>query len=358
MLLTTIAIIGAALGGAASLIGGAFAVNDYANKKKQERQNYVSNTLEPLLNQYETDINNAIGDYNIAKNLIADYEYRLYNSLPTQMETYEEWISLYEGMLKGEDNLFSDQQDILQSNISIAESSVTGAQNAIDTYTSTSALEIEQIYTSARESIGSARRQQALMNVAASAAGAVTGSHSVANLKIQSDLVRYAGEDLALDENDESTFARAVSARRSEIADELFQLNQALEIAKNSKLQAETELEDWSMQMEAQYADTLDNVAQTNILITQTEQALENERKNLADASKTAMEAISNYSKTADELRSEYGDLTSMDVSLDTTSDKIVEWKRQLDRVGSGTSLLKSLEKAFGSLSSWLKGSK
>lgn len=354
----TLTILGLALGGAAALIGGAFAVNEYANKKKQERQNYVSNTLEPLLNQYETDINNAIGDYNIAKNLIADYEYRLYNSLPTQMETYEEWISLYEGMLKGEDNLFSDQQDILQNNISIAESSITGAQNAIDTYTSTSALEIEQIYTSARENIGSARRQQALMNVAASAAGAVTGSHSVATLKIQSDLVRYAGEDLALDENDESTFARAVSARRSEIAGELFQLNQALEVAKNSKLQAETELEDWSMQMEAQYADTLENVAQTNILISKTEQALENERKNLADASKTVIEAIKNYRNTAEELRNEYGDLTSMDVSEHTITGKTSDWYQQIDRGASGENAWKNLRKAFESFISRLSGSK
>lgn len=196
-------------------------------------------------------------ELNTFQTQIKDYENQLELAQKDTIPEYQEWLSNYQGMLEGEDNILSQEREGMVDSISTAE-------EKLETFEHTSALEVKSLFDEANEQIASAKQQVSLANVAASATGTAIGAYKTEALKVQSELRRYVGSDGYLNEDTGEgsigTFAEGMISVRSQISEQKKEYQLNIDSLKLTLSQWDEDMERLAAQTEIDLDVALDNV--------------------------------------------------------------------------------------------------
>lgn len=199
------------------------------------------------------------------------------------IDVNNEWLAMYQGMLNGEDNLLSQERNLLDAQIAqavtdkdIADQFLLMQQNAADAYLQSSQLEkdvltaqiaqataskglAEQVLVQQRNSAeaylqssqlekdnasrqgfmsyAEMMKQKSLANVVAGATGGVRSAFSANAINQQNEIRRYIGDDLKFNVGGDGagagTFAREFSVLKTAIDNQILANNISIQAAQN-----------------------------------------------------------------------------------------------------------------------------
>lgn len=141
----------------------------------------------------------------------------------------QDWLSMYQAMLNGEDNLLTQQKTGLESDITDARNALDlAAQNLVSQqdqaalYIKSSALEVKNAKDTAYSSYAEMMKQKSLANVMAGASGGVQSAYTAAAVQQNNEIQRLVGSDMKFNEDGSEeasagSFAREFSVLQSSI---------------------------------------------------------------------------------------------------------------------------------------------
>lgn len=329
--------------GLAATVAGIFGLADWyentykagikAEKKaKEDYQQGLSDQLQSLQNEINLDFFNSLSQTQADLN---DAQLQL-DTIDKNITSANDWLSLYQGMLNGEDNLLSDERDLLNNAITSAEDQVTSSKNALSQYEQTSALAVRNIFEEANEQVTSAKQSIALANVAAGATGSALGAYKTEAMKVRSDLRRYVGSDGYLNEvtgeGEIGTFAQELMATRTEIQNTLIDLDAQVQASQLALSQAQYALDSWNYETEKQAESYQNDIEGLEALKESYQLQLETAKENLKEYSKSALEKIKDWKETM----TEYAETGAEDaLSNEEIEEQIQSWKDKYKNYGS-----------------------
>lgn len=305
---------------------------DAERKAKEDYQQGLSDQLQNLQNEINLDFFNSLSQTQADLN---DAQLQL-DTIDKNITSANDWLSLYQGMLNGEDNLLSDERDLLNNAITSAENQVTSSKNALSQYEQTSALAVRNIFEEANEQVTSAKQSIALANVAAGATGSALGAYRTEAMKVRSDLRRYVGADGYLNEatgeGEIGTFAQELIATRTEIQNTLFDLDAQVQASQLALSQAQYALDSWDYETEKQAESYQNDIEGLEALKESYQLQLETAKENIKEYSKSALEKIKDWKETM----TEYAETGAEDaLSNEEIEEQIQSWKDKYKNYGS-----------------------
>ncbi len=168
------------------------------NKKKKALSSYLDNI--DLLKQYSDKLDEISGLMIGAKNSIFEYEGRIEDLNRAKVES-EEYLEDYRQMLAGSgdsDNLLLRQDQINQANVANARADLAA-------YKDSSSLELDSMIRSGFDQYATARDQEAIANIYASATGSVVGAFNSAAKRTSASIRAFVGDDMVFNQEAEGT---------------------------------------------------------------------------------------------------------------------------------------------------------
>lgn len=261
----------------------------YGDKLAAEEQH--RRDLDSLINNQNATMNELFDSIDSAETLISQYEKELSTTLPFNISEYREWLANYEGMLNGEENELSLYRDALRGDLSAAE-------NAMAEFSLSSPEQIRQLMDQGYGTLSSYRQQQALANVQAGASGSVKSAYTSLVTKNQADIIRYAGNDMRINEDtgevETGAFARQLIILKTALDTQKTELEASLTAAKYALTKWTEDIEDQKTQTEIDLESSLERI---DFL----KEEIEKEKQNIKDASSSAIAVLSQFLSTSSE---------------------------------------------------------
>lgn len=167
-------------------------------KKKNAVNSYIGNI--DLLTQYSNQLSQIAGDMVGAENIIFEYEGRIQDLNRAKAES-EEYMEDYRQMLAGR----GDSDNLLLLEDRINQANLANARADLAAYRDSSALELDSMIRSGFEEYVTARDQEAIANVYASATGSVVGAFNSAAKRTRFAIRTFVGDDMVFDQEADGT---------------------------------------------------------------------------------------------------------------------------------------------------------
>lgn len=294
------------------------------NQAKKEATQAYQDSLWDLATEYDNaltaDIFSALDTF---QTQIKDFENQLELAQKDTIPEYQEWLSTYQGMLEGEDNILSQEREGMVDSISTAE-------DKLETFEHTSALEVKSLFDEANEQVASAKQQVSLANVAASATGTAIGAYKTEALKVQSELRRYVGSDGYLNEvtgeGEIGTFAENMINVRSQISDQKKEYQLSIDSLKLTLSQWDEDMERLAAQTEIDL-----EVAQDNVELWQDK--IEQNKLQLQMKTEEAIKNLEDWEKSIRDYYTSTGEKSTAEVD-ELVNEKKQTWKDLYSTIG------------------------
>ncbi len=294
------------------------------NQAKREATQAYQDSLWDLATEYENALSADIfSELDTFQTQIKDFENQLELAQKDTIPEYQEWLSNYQGMLEGEDNILSQEREGHVANISNAE-------GALKTHEYKSALAVQNMFDEANEQVAAAKKDISLANVAASATGTALGAYKTEALKMESNIRRYIGADGYLNEDTGvgaiGTFAMALMDTRNTIRDEKNRLQLNIDSLKLTLAQWDEDMERLAAQTEIDL-----DVAQDNVELWKDQ--IELNKINLQTKTQEAIETLNKWETSVRDYYTSTGEKTSEEVDF-LIEEKKKTWKEQYGILG------------------------
>ena len=287
--------------------------------KKNEKKwdNYLNNA--ELLGSYQETLNTIAGNIQLNQNSIITNRWEL-EDLNHDKVLADDFLEDYRQMLAGtgdSDNTLLMQDRINQQNISNAEADLAA-------YRDSSALELDSMIRSGFEQYVTARDQEAVANVYASATGSVVGSFNSAAKRTRAAIRTFVGDDMVFDQKAEGTsiygksgasigtFAQMMLSSRQTVKNNIAKLNTAVDSAKLVYQNYRDQMKESAYQSQV----IVDRYGQASEML---QSAIENAQDSIKELQQSALETITNAKDIIEsmnkyETNTGYGDdLTTWD---------------------------------------------
>lgn len=294
------------------------------NEAKGDATQAYQDGLWELMGQYESQLSSdAFASLDSFQTQITDYNNKLNLALKDTIPEYQEWLSHYQGMLNGEDNILSQEREGMVD-------SITNAETALNTYEITSALQVKSMFDDANEQVASAKKEVSLANVAASATGTAIGAYKTEALKVQSDIRRYVGSDGYLNEEtgqgEIGTFAASLMDARNQIRDQKNNLQLSIDSLKLTLNQWDDDMERLAAQTEIDL-----EVAQENVELWK--DRIEQNKIQLQLKTEEALDVLSKWEEATREYYKSTGEKSTAEVDA-LVNEKKQTWKDLYSTIG------------------------
>ena len=234
--------------GATALIDNALSTDEeisiqeetLGNNMKADAIGFITND-ELSLDSYLKDIDSYLQQIE-AQSLIVDRNQQ-------NIDVNNEWLAMYQGMLNGEDNLLTQERNLLDSQIAqataakgLADQVLVQQRNAAEAYLQSSQIEKDNASRQGFMSYAEMMKQKSLANVVAGATGGIRSSFSANAINQQNEIRRYIGDDLKFNVGGEGegagTFAREFGMLKTAIDNQILANNISIQAAQNDVTRA------------------------------------------------------------------------------------------------------------------------